>query len=777
MSPPPAAPRERLLLGVLSFLFLLSGASGLIYQVLWLRLLALTFGVTTHAATAVLASFMTGLALGSFAAGRLVDRARRPLLWFGVAELLVGLSALGTRPALDAVQRLYVDLHPSLADQPALHALGRFALSFAVLVVPTTLMGATLPIVIKSSLLKARGLGASVGLLYGVNTAGAIAGTLLCGFVLIGDLGIARSFQIAAANNLAIGALAVLVGSRLAVGGTGTATPAGADRAGLRGRRVVLVVFAISGFASLALELVWFRILTAMLDTKTYAFTVMLATVLAGIALGSLVAAPWLRRPRGWWPALAALELAIGLAAVGSLFLMAQTYRMVAWAATVVGTEPGTLLTVIACMAAMFPTCLLLGVAFPIGLKVWTGDDDDAGADAGRRVGVFYAVNLTGAIAGALVAGFVLLPALGSRASLAAVAGLVVASGFLLLPRVPAAARGALAGGGTAAFGAAVVLAPDPFATALRERHPGETVLWREEGVQTTVAVHAHGGEKVLYLDGKHQANDGPGMLAAHRWIGNAGMLLHPDPRRALVIGLGGGATPGALARFPDVQVDVVELSQSVVTAAREHFAHANFDVVRRPNVRVHVDDGRNFLLLARTKYDVITADIIQPYHAGAGFLYALEYYRLARGALADGGLMVQWACGRNEAEFKMIMRTFATAFPEATVFGHEGLHLMIGARAPLRIRRADFERKLRDPRWREVLGGLGFDSFAALRQRFVATPTRIKAFVGDGLVLTDDRPLVEFYKSIRDQGAPLTAELVLPLHQPDPLSALHFVD
>jgi spermidine synthase len=264
-------------------------------------------------------------------------------------------------------------------------------------------------------------------------------------------------------------------------------------------------------------------------------------------------------------------------------------------------------------------------------------------------------------------------------------------------------------------------------------------------------------------------------MLAQHCWIGDAGMLLHPDPRRVLVIGLGGGATPGAVARFPDVAVDVVELSESVVTAAREHFAHANFGVVTRPNVHVRVDDGRNFLLLNRTKYDLITADIIQPYHAGAGFLYAREYYELARESLAEGGLMVQWACGRNEAEYKMIMRTFLAAFPAATLFGDHNLHLMVGSRAPLRIRQEDFERKLRDPRWREVLAGLEIESFAALRARFIATKGVMQRFVGDGAVLTDDRPLVEFYRSIRGGSAAVTNELLKPLYAPDPASELHF--
>ena len=306
--PSPARVRARgasWLLPALAILFFLSGAAGLIYQVLWLRELALVFGVTTYAAGAVLASFFAGLALGSLVAGRLVDRARRPLVWYGAAEILVGLSALASTAALDGVEALYVALEPALPSGLAWLTLVRFVFSFAVLLVPTTLMGATLPIVIRSSLLRREALGGRAALLYGVNTAGAIAGTLLAGFLLIGELGIEASFRLAAAINVAVG-LAAFVASR-ALGAADPApasAAAGADAAGARvterNRRLVLAVFAVSGFASLALEVVWFRVLVLYLDVSTYAFSVMLAAVLGGIAAGSCLVAPLLRRRLAW---------------------------------------------------------------------------------------------------------------------------------------------------------------------------------------------------------------------------------------------------------------------------------------------------------------------------------------------------------------------------------------------------------------------------------------------------------------------------------------------
>ena len=778
----------RRLLPLLVPLFFLSGVSGLIYQVLWLRLLALVFGVTIHAASTVLAAFMAGLALGSFAAGRLVDRARSPLLWFGVAEGLVGLSALVTPAALEAVERLYVAIHPALSPVPGAVTAIRFACSFAVLLVPTTLMGASLPLIVKSSLARGGGLGERVGLLYGTNTAGAIAGTLLAGFVTIGGIGIGASFGLAAACNLLVAAVAValaLLNDRERAPDTGSDRPAAGARNGTpsramattspagpvpgdRARRLVLVVFALSGFASLALEVVWFRILVLFLPVTTYAFTTMLATVLAGIAGGSWLVTPLLRRREGrdWLTPLALIELAIGVVALLSFAALEPAYVALDGAERLLGGRvPVTLL---ASALIVFPTALLLGVAFPIGLRLWARAGDEGGGgqgdetrDAtGERIGLFYSLNVCGAIAGSLAAGFVLLPALGSRGSLVAVAALNLLGGGLLLGALPHERRPFALGAGAAGvilfLGAAIVL-PDPFGIALARRYGGERLLWREEGAQTTVSVHeAADGVRILYLDGLHQANDTPDTIRVHRMIGHLPMAIHPRAREVLVIGLGGGATPGAVGTHPGAAVDVVELSETLVRGAA-WFGHVNDDVLDRPNVRVHIDDGRNYLLLTPKRYDVITADIIRPYHAGAGNLYSAEYFRLARAALADDGIMVQWVDPANATQYELIVRTFLSVFPDATLW--DDGRLLVGARGPLRLDPAAFERKLAVPGERAALATMGFDSFDALLAGYVAGPEELARFIGPGPILTDDRPRIEYFLSLPrdDRPADLT--------------------
>jgi spermidine synthase len=240
-------------------------------------------------------------------------------------------------------------------------------------------------------------------------------------------------------------------------------------------------------------------------------------------------------------------------------------------------------------------------------------------------------------------------------------------------------------------------------------------------------------------------------MLQLHRQIGTLAMALHGDPRDALVIGLGGGATAGAVAQFPDASVDIVELSSSIVGGA-QWFRHANGDVLNRPNVALRVDDGRNHLLLTSKRYDVITADIIQPFHAGAGNLYSVEYYRLAARALRENGLMLQWIGNRPKSQYTLIARTFLTAFPHTTVWANGTL--LVGTKQPLRLSQAGYGGRLANPAFANALRLVGIADFTDLTGLYTAGPAELGAFIEDGPLLTDDRPLVEYFLSLpREQG------------------------
>ena len=741
-------------MSILPVLVFLSGASALIYQLLWLRLLGLVFGVTVHAASTVLASFMAGLAIGSYAAGRLAPRAKRPLVWFGVAEALIGVTALATPFVLRLLQALYGSIHGSLPDSIPLLTAVRFGISFATLLVPTALMGATLPLLMKSGLARSPAVGRLFGILYATNTAGAITGTLTAGFLLIPSLGIKGTFVVAASANLLVAAAAVLLGRRQHAVHEAPAADVSADvhyeRRDRRAALAVLWVFALSGFTSLALEVLWFRVNILVLRPTVYAFAMMLATILGGIALGSAAAAPLLGRTRNWVTVLAAVEFmiaAFGLATFGGLEVAPGIIARVTPVLTFIPEYLVPLL--VTSVLTIFPAMFLMGAAFPIGLQLWTGVGAPPSVAAGR-IGTFYALNVFGAIAGSVVAGFVLLPWLGSRGTLLVLTVITAGSALLLLAVDRVASVGVRAA--VAAVGIGVLLVvpvPDPFAVFLAQRFPDQPIVWKKEGVQTTVSVHAYGHgaaeRRVMYLDGLHQASTVGSLVPVHRRMGLIGLVMHHAPRDVLVIGLGGGATAGAATQYPEARLDVVELSHAVVEGAA-FFSSINYDVLNRRNVRMRVDDGRSHLQLGGKTYDVITADLIQPIHAGAGNVYSAEYFGLVRDALRGTGLSVQWVFG-TDAEYKMIMRTYLSVFPHATLWGDGSI--MIGSRRPLKLFKEEFEAKFAYPEFREAFASVGVRSFQDLLSLYTAGPEEMKRFVGDGPLLTDDRPSVEYFLSM----------------------------
>ncbi len=806
MSQPVAAPGERVfaapssaaaergwLLPLLLALFFCSGICGLIYQVLWLRILTLVFGVTVFAVSTVLASFMAGLALGSFGAGKLADRCRNPLAVYGLTEVLIGLTALATPEAIGALQGVYRGLYELLGGAPLVVGAARLVLAFLILLVPTSLMGATLPIVVKSSLLRSGRLSQNVSVLYAVNTFGAIVGAASTGFILIPGLGIHTTVRLAAALNLAVG-LAALIAAR-AVGGArgqglgdrgwgdtpqaprqGAAAPA-PQSWGVRnhGRvsstpspqppppipyppavlAVVFWAFGLSGCLSLAYEVVWSRVLAMFFDTSVYGFTVMLTTVLCAIAAGSAAVTPALQRRWNWVVVFGALELVVALTAVLSIVTLGEMYHLTGWLQQAVGlgealSTPLRFMVFVSFLA-IFPPMFFLGMTFPVAARIYAA----AASDAGRRVGAIYAANVCGAIFGSLVAGFVLVPRLGSQGSLVLLAAGNALLGLALLwtQRRRLGMRLAAVAAPLAALVLLMQLAPAMYPNIFSGRFPGQEVRWYEESLENTVSVvRDAAGTDTLYINSREQGSSEPGEVRYHRLIGHFGMLLHPDPRDVLVIGLGGGPTPGAVSQWDNAQVDVVELSDGVRDAAR-WFAADNYDVLQQSNVHLRIDDGRNYLLLHDRRYDVVTADIIRPYDAGAANLYSVEYFRLVRDALKPDGLMVQWLPPYSEYQYRLILRTFLEAFPHVTLWLTGDL--LVGSKQPIRLDQAALAAKFASPRTRAALDDVGLDDAQQVLDWYHAGTAELRRVAGDGPIITDDFPYVEYFRSLPKDGPP----------------------
>ena len=485
---------------VLAALLILTGAAGLMYQVVWFRVLGTVFGVTVQAATAVLAAFMAGLAAGSLGVGRIADRLHNPLRSYGLMELFIGASGFGSLYAFEALQPLYRELAAPLEGAPAALAAVRFALAFLIMLVPTTLMGATLPMAVRAAALDAGALSRSVSLLYASNTLGAIAGAFSAGFYLIGLFGTGGTVAIAAALNLLVGAACLVISRRATTPVSGDMSEPSVQPEGEplppALARAVLITYGISGAVALAYEVVWTRVLALVLPQTVYAFALMLCAILSGIAAGSWLMERVIARRTSWVLIYALFEAALGLFGILSATALARAYGIEALFRRALGTDrllfaDDLWFMTLFAFITVFPAALFMGATFPVAAKLYGLGH----AAVGARIGALYGANVLGAIAGSLLAGLVLIPALGSQGTiwLLGALNLALAVGVLALAGGAASrlVRGAAAAGALIAGSAAALVTPDMYGRLFTTHPRGEQVVWYDEGTTRRFGSHA----------------------------------------------------------------------------------------------------------------------------------------------------------------------------------------------------------------------------------------------------------------------------------------------
>jgi spermidine synthase len=744
--------KSLLLRGAVLSVFLVSGAAGLAYEVVWTRALSLVFGVTAFAAATVLAAFMGGLAFGSWAFGRRVDRQANPLLIYAALEAGIGLYALAVPTLLDGLHWPYLLLHRLDLSYPVF-AFGRALLASLVVLVPTVLMGGTFPVLVRHFVRSRRQVGLGTATLYAVNTLGAIAGCLLAGFVLIERLGLEGTTRLAAAANLAAAATAAVIGWR------GRAEPAIAapedasevdESIGVPAatRRVVLACIGLSGFAALGYEVLWTRALLRYLYNSTYAFTTMLATFLMGIAVGSVLYAVWLRRIRRPLLAFAALELLAGLGFVASGVAFEQLGQLSQDEASqiVIRSFAESVVTMfVRAGSILFLPTVFLGAALPLATAICARGLSTLGDMVGR----VYAVNTLGAILGSLVTGFVLIPGIGMQSSLivlvgvnlACAAALVLAEPGGLLRRVTAAlAVGALLPA------ALIAMPPDLFRRTFLSG--GDRLLFYREGATDTVAVvDGLTGRNIVYEDRRGTA--GTWTFRWNFFFGHLPLLLHPGvPKSVLNICFGVGNSLSAAATHGSVErITSVELSPHVIDAA--DYFWTNNGVRSDPRVRIVIDDGRNFVLTDDGSYDVIELEPPETFTAGVINLYTREFYRDAAARLAPDGVLIQWLpVGEAPLEQeRMLFRAFLDVFPHATAWRQleDGPILLVGSKQPLRIDYQRLREKMQEERVRRDLELIEIRDADHLLSFFTLDPPALAAFVGDAEPVTEDRTVLDF--------------------------------
>jgi len=707
-------------------LLTLTGAASLIYQVVWARQLTLVLGATSRGIALVLGTFMLGLALGAWLIGRFGDRVARPLRLFGGLELGAAATALAVTALAPSLPRLHQHLPYGAVA----------ALSLLLLTVPTALMGATLPAVlayVDRALRDPERTRRAVSPLYAANTFGAVVGALAAGFLLIECLGFWGSACTAATLELLVGLAAIALDRPVPAlpreARTWPAAPAG-------------LALVVSGFATLSYEIVFARLLLQGFLGTAFAFTIILATFLGGLALGAaLTPQPPASEGTARLGVVTAISALLALVLVPLVVLTPELVELIRGRDVRFGVR---LLTFSGLAGALLGLpAVVWGMVFPLAARSLV-----CSGRAAATFGGAYWLNTLGALGGSLITGFLLLPLVGARGALLIVAALQGLAGAWLVTRerrwsVAAAALVITLVGVVVAWPprvGATLGVGTPVPPHLVGREQEQRVLCYREGETATTMVlqHVVTGQRQLVLDGFGTAADGPGSRYM-RMMGHLPVLLHPQPRRALVICLGTGATARATASWPRVTLDVAEINADVL-ACSPHFSRANVALAGR----VHLADGRTFLQRSRTRYDVITLEPMPPHFAGAVNLYSREYYALAARHLTDDGLIAQWVPLHLLApqDARQVLATLQAVLPATYLFVMPGdwTGIAIAARLPLDLSRLSARLAAAPP----ALTRLGLGA-ARLRAAFVLDPAGVRRYAAGAALITDDRPRLEY--------------------------------
>jgi spermidine synthase len=745
--------------------FFASGISGLMYEVVWLRMLARVTGVTIYATATVLAAFMAGLALGSFLLGRFIDRRQDALRIYAGLELLVAVAAL-LLPVIFAVSvPLYRYVYYLSGENLLITSVVRAVVSFFSVLIPTTVMGGTLPVLTSFLVKRDRVFGKHFSTLYGLNTLGAVVGVLLSGFVTIGSLGELHTVYIGVAINVLVAVAAYLMYLKDRESRTLSTRPAHVPAAEMERispygdsvRKTVLVAFAISGFTSLAYEVIWTRQLILFLETSIYAFSGMLAIYLYGIALGSMCSHRLMGRLKSPVVAFALLELAVGALSLINLRLF---YPLDSPSARMFF---GSALPMVAALVIVFPLTFVLGLVFPVAASCYAESVETTGSSVGR----LYGCNTVGSILGSLAAGFVLIPLWGSTHTVVFLACLNIGLAFVLFMLEPSRSLVQRVSFVFALLVCAVLvvgsMGRDPFLGTVERRISGTDnfadakldlmargteIHSNREGLEGTVTAFSIGHDKQLWINGMGMTR----LCTETKLMAHLPLMFTKDAKELLVICFGMGTTVKSAAAYPGLNITAVEL----VSECFEDFTYfhpGSRDLLKKGNIKLMTNDGRNYLLFTSRKYDVISVDPAPPvWSAGTVNLYTKEFFALCKAHLNPDGAMCLWFPGGTRAENLAIIRTFSEVFPEFSIWaGPRGWGFYcIGT--------------LRDVPWSEFTHNMEkafanaaiqkdlseYDGICERPDQLVKLKILDKHMdretVAQGIVVTDDYPYTEFF-------------------------------
>ncbi|MGD0596348.1 MAG: tetratricopeptide repeat protein [Sedimentisphaerales bacterium] len=782
--PAPFARRPRIVLfrwGIYACFFL-SGATSLLFEVLWSRQFVTVFGNSCYAISIVLCAYMAGIGLGGLFGGRLADSVTRRTLAFALVQAAVALCALAIPPMLDWM-RFLVPALPALSPHSLLvSTLARFVLSFAILAVPCFLMGTTLPLLVRVVTESDRSIGSRIGLLYCMNTLGAALGCLAGGFWMIGTFGLRGTNQLAVGVNFVIAILALVLSRRADTALSDIPAPLPTPHTERIDHneepevsaRLLLALAFLNGFAGLACEVLWIRYMSFIVNS-TYVFPTILCVYLLGAGLGGLIyglLAGRIQRP------------AMTLGVVEMLLALSVPATFITSALLFAGGPPPMEQKSMALLTVFLPT-VLMGMAFPLlcavyGRRVQT---------LGRRTGLLYAVNTAGTVLGSLLPIFVLIPFLGIQKSLWLISFLYGLMAITLLGCTNLKGRWLLGGftlPAAVVYAVALILLFTVVPSNLCQRVFLATdfglakhtdILFYREGRTGTAIVTRNriNNCRTVYINGVSEVP----ILYPHqlcfKMIGDLAPMFHPKPDDVLMICFGGGVAAGATSVLPEVKsLTIVDMEKSVVKAAAL-LSQENNGLLQNPKANVVIDDGRNFIMTSPKKWPVIVSDSTHPKSGDSWVLYTQEFYQQVRDHLTGNGVFVEWVPihGLRIAEFKIITRTFQSVFPHASMWVVHGVDeqarfvsyvLLAATPEPLKIDVAKLQDRLNAEPVRRDLEPYGLHTPAGFLDSFLCAEDSLRRWTGDGPVNTDDLPFTQYVTRYSQGPAFRNADFIEPM-------------
>lgn len=745
------------------------------YETVWVRQLSYILGNANIATTLVLTAFMAGLSLGAGLLGSRADRLERPLRVYGWLEIAIAAAAMVVPAMLEVIQRLHTKVVAGSLPEWAPHVID-FVLVSALLVVPTALMGSTLPILVRWTAQQGDLAGRSLGWLYGLNNLGAVAGGLFAGYHGLRHLGLEGTTHMAMAINALVGlvalALDLAVTPARAAGGEPADTtradppervPSSQVRGSLPFAAICGVIF-VAGFAAMLFEIALMKVLPLILGSSTYSFSVIVCAFITGIAAGSFAAGLALPRVQRPEILLGACMIAAGLCFLLTIPLCNKLPVLYLWLKSQMSGSFETMQVIGAglCFLIMLVPTFVMGGTLPLAVHLGTQGD----SRVARQVGVLYTANTAGNILGTMITGLVLVPRLGFKATMEAGVAMQLVTGLTLITLAGKPPRGP----GRAVVGILVVIGlyahlyPEVDVLGLtagvfRMNRPGSRsieaalhenreIVFQEEDDQAFVTVERDAGTGILTLrvNGKPDASTGKDM-PTQKLLAHLPLLVHGSAQQVLIIGLGSGSTPAAALRHPIRSLEVVELSPAVIRA-RQHFVAATGEIEKDSRLRVVNADGRNFLTYSSRSYDVVISEPSNPWCAGIATLYTREFFGIVRDHLTPDGVMCQWvqAYEMDPATFNLIVRTFRQVFPHVELFCVSGGDvLMLGSGKPIGLPGEILERRIAAPGVKEDMTAISVSSAMTLLGHHLLSSPRVEEFAGPGEINTDDLPILEY--------------------------------